>query len=681
MRTFVQELKNRRVYRVAIAYLVGGSAVVQLAGTVFPMFHAPEWFQQVFVVLIAICFPAALGLAWSFDLRGGIERTVSIGPATSAANSKRLWLLLAISSFIAVAGLAGYWLWHPWRTEVQNPRTAAVVSGKSIAVLPFENLSSEKDAGYFTEGVQDEILTHLSRVADLKVISRTSVMQFKSGTTRNLRAIAAELGVAHILEGSVQRANGRVRISAQLIDARADAHVWAERYDRELADIFGLQTEVAEKIVSQLKARLSPIEKAALQDRPTHDLAAYELYLRARNLIEANSFSARAKENLLEATRLLQQAVARDPAFLLAHYQLATAQDQIYFFGIDHTTARLELADAAVQSALRLRPDSGEAHLALAQHLYWGYRDYDRAREELATARRLLPNEPAVLMLAGFMDRRQGRWDQSIQEMERAVELDPRNIWVLQQVSISYQNRRRYNEAAASLDRIVAIAPKDLNTRVWRAVVELEWHADTRSLHAAMENVLTEDPAVMDSLVGQWILLILCERDRLSAQRALDAIGPEGTADGGTAFPKAWYEAIVARALGDSGRAQAAFTVARDELEKTIRDQPNYAQAFSLLGMIDAGLGRKEEAIREGRRATELLPISKDTMTGPAMLENLAVIYAWTGEKEQACAQLAVLASMPGNVTYGGLRLHPFWDPMRGEACFEKIIASLAPKQ
>jgi TolB-like protein len=683
MKTFVQELKTRRVYRVAIAYLVGGSAVVQLAGTVLPMFHAPEWAQQIFVVLVAICFPIALMLAWTFDLRdGAIEKTPSSPGSTALSNKRRLWILVALGSFVAASGLAGYWFWHQWRTDSRIEHAAVpVITGKSIAVLPFENLSDEKDAGYFTEGVQDEILTHLSRVADLKVISRSSVMQYKSGVARNLREIATELGVAHVLEGTVQRSRGRVRISAQLIDARTDAHVWAEHYDRELADVFAIQTEVAEEIVSQLKARLSPVEKAAIEERPTHDLAAYDLYVRARGLINAIAFSARAKENLFEATHLLQDAVGRDPAFLLAYYQLARAQDQIYFLALDHTPDRLAFADAAVQTMLRLRPDSGEAHLALAQHRYWGYRDYDRAREELVIARRALPNEPLVLLLAGYIDRRQGRWEQSIQEMERALELDPRNLFILQQISFNYENLRRYKEMAATLDRVLTIAPKDINTRVQRAFVDLEWRADSRPPHSVIQEILAEDPGAMAELTGQWMILALCERDGAAARQVLAAISSDGSDDAGVKYPKAWYEGIVARALGHGEEARAAFTAARTEVERTVREQPTYAQPLSLLGVIDAGLDRKEDAIREGRRAVELLPVSQDAMSGAALVENLALIYAWTGEKEQACNQLAVLTSIPYDLSYGALRLHPFFDPLRGDPGFEKIVASLAPKQ
>lgn len=683
MKTFVQELKTRRVYRVAIAYLVGGSAVVQLAGTVLPIFHAPEWAQQIFVVLVAICFPIALVLAWTFDLRdGAIEKTPSSPGSTALTNKRRLWVLIALGSFVAASGLTGYWFWHPWKPEPRIEHAAVpIITGKSIAVLPFENLSDEKDAGYFTEGVQDEILTHLSRVADLKVISRTSVMQYKSGVTRNLREIATELGVVHVLEGTVQRSSGRVRISAQLIDARTDAHIWAEHYDRELADVFAIQTEVAEKIVSQLEARLSPGEKAAIEERPTHDLAAYDLYVRARNLIDAIVFSARANENLFEATRLLQDAVGRDPAFLLAYYQLGRAQDLIYFLGIDHTPDRLALADAAVQATLRLRPDSGEAHLALAQHLYWGYREYDRAREQLAIARRLLPNESLVLVLAGYIDRRLGRWEQSIQEMESALELDPRNLFILQEISFIYEALHRYGEMAATLDRVLTIAPKDVNTRVQRASIDFVWRADSRPLHSVIQEILAEDPTTAPALTGQWMWLALCERDDAAARQVLAAISSDGSEDLGVKYPKAWYEGIVARAFGHPDEARVAFSVARAAVERTVREQPTYAQPLSLLGMIDAGLGHKEDAIREGRRAVELLPVSKDALSGPALVENLALIYAWTGEKEQACKQLAVVTSIPYDLSYGKLRLHPSWDLLRGDQCFEKIVASLAPKQ
>ena len=684
MKTFVQELKNRRVYRVAIAYIVGGSAAVQVAGTVLPMFHAPLWAQQVFIVLIATCFPMVLVLAWSFDVKAGTIRKARSGRGRSAAaNDRRLWILAGTGSVVAVFALALYWFWHPWATDTRGERpVTASIGPKSIAVLPFDNLSDEKENAYFTEGVQDEILTHLAKVADLKIISRTSVMQYKSGIPRNLREIAKELGVAHILEGSVQRVRDRVRITAQLIDARTDVHLWAEHYDRELADVFRIQTEVAEKVVIQLKARISPDERAAIEEQPTRDLMAYDFYLRAKNRIDAIAFSAvGSKENLLEATHLLEKAVTRDPTFLKAHYQLARAHDQIYFAGIDHTPARLALAESAVQTTLRLRPNSGEAHLARAQHLYWGYRDYDRAREELDIAMRALPNEPLALILAGYIDRRQGRWKESIEEMERALELDPRNISILQQISLSYDRLRRFEDTVAVLDRVLSIAPNDLNTRIRRGWVDVALRADSRALHATFEAIIGHDPRTAAAVADEWIRLACYERDSDSASRALAAMPSEGVEIAGTHFPKEWYAGLVARGFGESEGARGAFTIARGEVEKIVREQPNYAEALSLLGMIQAGLGRKEEAIAAGKRALELLPVSKDAMSGPALIEHLAVIYAWTGEKEQACAQLAVLSTIPSELNYGELRLDPSWDSLRGEPCFEKIVASFAPKQ
>src|SRR5437667_609167 len=309
------------------------------------------------------------------------------------------------------------------RSETFGSFTGAIPD-KSIAVLPFENLSDDKQNAYFADGVQDEILTNLAKVADLKVISRTSVMQYKNSAERNLRAVGKALGVAHILEGTVQRVGGRVRVSAQLIDARTDGHLWAESYDRELADVFAIENELAEQIVAQLKSKLSPQEKAAIEEKPTTDLAAHDLYIRAKTLIASSALSASQAESLFEAVRLLNQAVERDPAFALAYYQLAEAHDVIYLQGIDHTPQRLALADAAIQTLRRLRPDSGEAHLALAKHLYWGYLDYDRARQELAAAERALPNDSDCLLLLGYIDRRQSRWDESVKEMERAQTLD-----------------------------------------------------------------------------------------------------------------------------------------------------------------------------------------------------------------------------------------------------------------
>ena len=553
---------------------------------------------------------------------------------------------------------------------------------KSIAVLPFDNLSEEKANAYFAEGVQDEILTRLSKVADLKVISRTSVMQYRNAATRNLREIAGALGVAHVLEGSVQRATNRVRVNAQLIDARSDAHLWAETYDRDLADVFVLESELAEKIVAQLKTKLSPEEKAAIAERPTKDLAAYDLYVRAKTLIETSLFSTPQNESLFEAVRLLNQALQLDPAFALAHYQLAYAHDLLYFLGADHTPARLAMADAAIQSLLRLRPNSGEAHLAVAKHLYWGYLDYDRAREKLNLAQKSLPNDPLPFLLAGYIDRRQSRWDESTKNFERAIELDPQNPIILQQISRSYQCLRRYADAETALDRAVALVPKDTALRASRAEIELLWRADPRPLASTIRAIIGEDSREAGTIAEFWLEVSLCQRDFDAALRALAALpGVAGCQVETIPFPRAWCEGLVAQMRGDKVTAHAAFSSTRDEAAKLVREQPAYAEAFCVLGMADAVLGHKEDAIREGRRAVELLPVTKDSITGSFLLQFLALIYAWTGEKDQALEQLAVAARTPGYLSYGELRLHPYFDSLRGDPRFEAIVQSLAPKE
>ncbi len=615
------------------------------------------------------------------------KQASAVRPITSSRWLKTVLIVALLVSAVAlvISSLMFFHQASPSAIISTRPETTATswptaVPEKSIAVLPFENLSDEKENAYFADGVQDEILTGLARVADLKVISRTSVMQYKSGVTRNLREVAKELGVAHVLGGSVQRTGGRVRVSAQLIDARADTQLWAERYDRDVADVFAIESELAGKIVAQLKSKLSPAEKATIEERPTADLAAYDLYTHAKSLIDNALLSEPKKENLLEAVRLLDQAVKGDPSFFLAYYQLANAHDQIYQFGFDHTPGRLALADGAIQSLRRLHPDAGETHLALAKHLYWGYLDYDRARQELTAAQQALPNNALAFLLAAYIDRRQGRWEESTRNFEHASELDPYNLEILQQLSLNYENLRRYVEMAAILDRALMLAPKDVVLRVQRAFVALDWHADPKPLHMTIQTILAENPNAAALLADQWLPLALYERDPAAAERALAAMPPGGCYESGIPFPNTWCEGLAARMRGDQPAARAAYINARKELEKMLRDQPDYAGALCALGVIDAALGNKEDAIREGRRAVELMPVSKNAIEGPLLIKNLALIYAWTGEKDRSFKRLEKVAQIPDYLSYGELRLHPKWDPLRGDPRFEKIVASLAPK-
>src|SRR5947207_3638468 len=381
--------------------------------------------------------------------------------------------------------------------ETGRPSSAlpapAAVPTKSIAVLPFENLSDEKQNAYFTDGVQDEILTDLARIADLKVISRSSVMQYKTGVARDLRKIGQELGVAPLLEGSVQRAANRVRVNAQLIDARNDAHLWAQTYDRDLADVFAIQSEIAKAIADQLQTKLSPNEKKAIEQPPTTDLAAFDLYSRAKSLLLTAGLSVTQEPDLRKAIELLDEAVKRDPSFFDAYCQLAYAHEYVYAItGFDHTPARLALAEAALQAATRLRPDAAETHLARAQYLYNGLRDYAGALAELEIARRALPNDPRLFQLTGLILRRRGQQEEGLRNLQRAAELDPRNFDILQQIALSYLNLRRYGEAIAALDRALAIVPDNAETRTTRGLFYLCWKADTRPLHQTIDAILAQ---------------------------------------------------------------------------------------------------------------------------------------------------------------------------------------------
>src|SRR6202795_1962867 len=501
------ELKRRNVIRVAGLYLVGAWLLTQVASTLLPTFDVPSWALRGLIITLAVGFIPAVIFSWVFELTSeGLKREDDVAPEHSITpqTGRRMDRMIIVALVLALAYFA-------FDKFVLTPRREAalvssdvptesksVINAKSIAVLPFENLSEEKANAFFTEGVQDEILTDLARIADLKVISRTSVMQYKSSAPRNLREIGQQLGVAHVVEGSVQRAANKVRVIAQLIDARNDAHLWAQTYDRDLADVFAIQSEIAKAIADQLQAKLSPNEKKAIEQPPTTDLAAFDLYSRAKSLILTAGFSATSEPDLRKAIELLDAAVKHDPSFFDAYCQLARAHQQLYAVcGVDHTPARLALAEAAVQAATRLRPDAAETHLARAQYLYYGLRDYAGALAELEIARRALPNDPRLFELTGYILRRRGQQEEGLRNLERAVELDPRNFFTLQQIAISYLYLGRYAEAIAALDRALNIVPDNVETRTQRALFELFWKADPQSLHHTIDSILAQGPSAI----------------------------------------------------------------------------------------------------------------------------------------------------------------------------------------
>jgi TolB-like protein/DNA-binding winged helix-turn-helix (wHTH) protein/Tfp pilus assembly protein PilF len=633
-----------------------------------------------------VCQSAELVPQRAFEAATVERRKVSRFPAKTG------WLWASAISVAAVIGLAilllaRHRLLTSVRAPIASPTASTVLSPptpipeKSVAVLPFDNLSDEKQNAYFAAGVQDEILSDLARIAELKVISRTSANHYKVGNPRNSRDIGQQLGVAHLLEGSVQRIGNRLRVNAQLIDTRTDTHRWAQTYDRDVADLFAVQSEIAQTIAQQLHAKISPAEKRDIERPPTADLTAFDLYTRAKDLSQRAPFSNSGKKDLLEAASLLNQAVTRDPAFFLAYCQLAFTHDYLYFFGLDRTPARLALAEAAIQAAFRLRPDAGEAHLARAENLYRGYLDYDGALAELEVAHQSLPNNRHLFYVTGAIQRRQGRWEESIRSLERAVGLDPRNIQMLQEIAASYGFLRRSAEAKSAYDRALAIEPNDVETKVAQAHGELDWKADTRPLHQLIDWIRATNPAAIPRIADTWVICALAERDAAAAKDALMAAGENSPLNNEAVhFNRPFVEGVVARIKDEDEKAREAFTAARGEQEKIVHAQPDYGPPLCVLGLIEAALGQKQEALRDGRRAVELLPIERDAINGALMIEYLAMIAAWVGEKDLACQQLGIVVGYPGPLSYGELKLLPFWDPLRGDPRFEQIVASLAPK-
>src|SRR5438477_2081776 len=638
-RTFFSELKRRRVYSVAVAYVVTAWLLIQVATQVFPFFNIPNWIVRLIVLLAIIGFPIAVVCSWAFEITPeGIKLEEDVDRRISRKTGRKLTALIVIVAAVA-AGVMVFRFQHLQQaTEVAKQALAAVaIESKSIAVLPFENLSEEKANAYFAEGMQDEILVNLAKIADLKVISRTSVMQYKTDVQRNLREIGKQLGVAFLLEGRVQRAANRVRVNAQLIDSRNDAHLWAQTYDRDLADVFAIQSEIAKAIADQLQAKLSPNEKKAIEQPPTTDLAAFDLYSRAKSLLLTTNFSATYEPDWQKAIELLDEAVKRDPSFFDAYCQLAYAHEQLYAGGSDHTPARLALAEAAVQAATRLRPDAAETHLARAQYLYLGLSDYAGALAELEIARRGLPNDPRLFELTGYILRRRGQQEEGLQNLQRAAELDPRNFSTPQQIALSYENLGRYAEAIAALDRASAIVPDNAETRVNRELFHLCWKADTRPLRQTIDAILAQGPGAIASAADTWFFCALAERDPAAAERALVALGDNPCwGEAPIDLSRSFGEGLLARMTKDEARARTAFEAARAQQEKIVQAQRDYGPALCVLGLIDAALGRKDLALDEGRRAIALTPLEKDVTNGSLVLQYFAITEAWAGDKELA---------------------------------------------
>ncbi len=605
------------------------------------------------------------------------------------SGSKSRWALLAAATIIIGAFSVGVPLfWHRPPTKSASASIfrssllpAPEIPEKSIAVLPFENRSSDRQNAYFADGVQDEILTDLAKIADLKVISRTSVMQYKSGAERNLREIGQQLGVAHLLEGSVQRSGNRVRVTAQLIDARTDTHQWAERYDRDLADVFAIQSEIAKAIADQLQAKLSPQEKARVEEIPTENTEAYELYLRANQI-------ARNPDTLLEdykaAEQLYMQAIALDPNFALAHARLASICAEVFHFHEPLDTWKSK-ARAEAETALRLQPNLAEAHFALGQCVYWMDQDYNRALEQFEIASRLSPNNGDIARLIAAIERRQGKWQESVEEYEKVAKIDPRNPSTVLQLIYTNTAMRRWPEAAGWAEKMRAMAPASLVAKIQSGYIDFWWKGDTRSL----KSVLSQVPAGTDPdgavTSCRWDVAMI-GRDFAAARTALQMSDlNEISYTNAGATPKSFLQGCIELAEGKQTQAQQLFELARSNFEKAVEEAPLSADRHANLGWFYAFAGQKYEAIREGRRAVELKPESEDAVDGAIMNCYLALIYTRVGEKDLAIPLIERLLKTPGavdsadySITINDLKHRWEWDPIRNDPRFQKLIAGKA---
>ena len=592
-------------------------------------------------------------------------------PAFAGARPTRRALAIAAGLMVGLGLLAaGAW----W--AVAHPPAPP---DKSIAVLPFANLSADQDNAFFTEGVQGEILTDLAQVADLKVISRTSVMQYKAGSTRSVRDIAAQLGVAHILEGSVQRAGNEIRVTAQLIDAHTDANQWAEHYDRPLNNVFAIQSEIAQAIVGQLKAKLSPGEKAAIDTPPTSNLAAYEAYLQGKKLLLDVELT-KEEAQMRQAARQLEEATARDPQFFLAWCELCRAHLNLYWFNFDHTQERLARAESAAQTARHLRPQAGESHLLEGVLLCMGHRDFAGALSEFQAAMRLLPNDSEAPFWRGRILRRQGQWAESIHELQRAAELDPRNPELKITLAETDELIYRFAAAGRATDEAIKLDPHNVNYAFWKAYCARQERADLEPIRRWLRSVPADSERSSDAAALVATDLALDEGNYPQAAQALARYRPQTISDADFILPRAELEGTIAALNGDKEAAATAFFAARQSAAQTVRDDPQDAKALLVLARIDSELGRQEQSIREGEQACAMLPVSADAIDGPYLLRELAGIYATVGEPARALDTLQSIVGHPAGPGYGDLRLEHHWDPLRRTSRFDALIASVAPK-
>ena len=664
MSGFFEELQRRKVYRVAAAYIIAAGFIIQIASAVFPAWELPNWTLRLVVALLLSGFPIALILAWAYDVTSqGIRATPTV---SEAGAHRRRNLMILIGTGVIVSAAAGFFL---------LPRASARKMDKSIAVLPFQNLSDEKENAHFADGIQDDILTNLSKIGDLKVISRTSVMSYRGTGTRNARDIGKALGVATLLEGSVRRIGNRVRVNVQLIDANNDDHIWAQDYERDLTDVFAIQTDLAQKIASALQAKLSPNEKARLDRRPTQNAEAYLLFVQAHDYASRRDMF---RDTSLKPEPLFEQAIKLDPNFAQAFAGLSMVESWAYH-SFDPTPARREKARLNANEALRLQPDLPEGHLALGFSYYYGERDYERALAEFEIARRGLPNESQAYLAIGAIQRRQGKWAQSTANLEKAATLDPKNTNVLTNLCYSYMAQRDFEAADKIVDRVIAISPQLFQARGLKGFVALQWKGDLSVAEKVFSAIPPDtDPGIM-TMVRFWVLRL--QRKFPEALQVVQQFRGETLSNTTTApCPKAFMEGEIYLLLGDEAKARTALEHARVVSNELLRAAPEDPTRHGQHGLILAALGQKQEAIAAGKRAVELLPESQDAFDGPHATAALTQIYVWTGEFDDAFRLLDHLLIIPNGLTVPFLKLDPAWDPLRKDPRFQALIDKYSPR-
>jgi len=673
---FFAELKRRNVYRAAMLYGMGAWLLAQIATQIFPFFNVPNSAVRFVIVSLILGFPIAMVLSWIYELTPeGLVRTEDVDPAMQRQWGRKVDFVIIGVLLLVIAMLVYQRL--PFRTQ-----SGEAIPEKSIAVLPFANFSDEKANAFFADGIQDDILTSLAEIKELRVISRSSVIQFRDGTARNLREIAKTLGVANILEGSVRREGDRVVVNVQLIDARNDRHIWANRYDRTLVDSLGLQGELASEIAAALRANLSADEKARVAIKPTQNPNAYVFYLRANQI-------SRNPDTLLQdyktAEQLFMQAITLDPDFALAHARLASVRAEVFHF-YEPTDAWKTKARTEAETALRLQPNLAEAHLALGQCIYWMDHDYERALEQFEIASRLSPSNGDARRLVAAIKRRQGKWEEALQAYEQVAKVDPQNPNTVREVLFTNTAMRRWPEAARWGERMRAMAPASLVAKIQSGYVDFWWKGDTQLLKSLVDQVPTGVDPDGAITATRWEVAML-RRDYFAAKKVLETFSANELSytNAGTT-PKIFFEGCIYLAQGVNVKAQEALELARPALEAAVQEAPASAERHAILGCLYAFMGRKDDAMREGRLTVELKPESTDAVDGTLMSGYLALIYARVGENDLAISLIDRLLKIPGpvdsanySITVNDLKYRWEWDPIRSDPRFQAIITEKKP--